>query len=260
MRELSLFSGAGGGLLGTSLLGWTPIGYVEYDNYCQRVIRQRIDDGILPDAPLFGDVRTFLDQGYARAYQGMANVVTAGWPCQPHSSAGRRQGSADEREGWPWVIETIRQVRPKWFLGENVRGILSTDAGRYFGAILRDLADAGYQCRWSVLSACAFGAPHTRERLFVVAHANGIGGLRGRNGERSSPGIEWGEAEVRAQSHPARQRPAPAQIWGESKADFLRVADGMGSRLDRIRTIGNGQVPLVVATAWHLLTEGIDCD
>lgn len=170
LRELSLFSGAGGGLLATRLLGLRPIGYVEYDDYCQRVIAQRIQDGILPNAPIFSDIRTFLDQGYAASYQGLADVITAGWPCQPHSTAGKRQGAADEREGWPFVIEAIRQVRPRWFMGENVRGILSTDAGRYFGTILRDLAQSRYDCRWRSLSAAELGAPHRRDRLWLVAY------------------------------------------------------------------------------------------
>ena len=260
VRELSLFSGAGGGLLGTHLLGWTPIGYVEYDDYCQRVIAQRIKDGLLPNAPIFGDVRAFIGEGYASAYQGMADVVTAGWPCQPHSTAGRRKGADDEREGWPWVIETIRQVRPRWFLGENVPGILSTDAGRYFGAILRDLAQAWYQCQWGVLSACAFDAPHARERLFIVAHADGVGGTWRRDSERSISGAQWGKTQKRSQSHIESQRPAQTEIWRKSKTSFLRMADGMGSRMDRIRAIGNGQVPVVVAAAWHLLTEGLDRD
>lgn len=173
VRELPLFTGAGGGLLGTRLLGWTPIGYVERDDYCQRVIAQRIKDGLLPAAPIFGDVRKFLESGAAREYRGFADVVTAGWPCQPHSNAGKRRGAADEREGWPWVIETIRQVRPCWFLGENVPGILSTDAGRYFAGILRDLAESGYDARWRVLSAAEVGAPHKRDRLWLVAHRAG---------------------------------------------------------------------------------------
>ena len=78
VRELSLFSGAGGGLLGTHLMGWEPVGYVEYDDYCQRVIKARIEDGILRDAPIFGDIRAFISEGYADAYQGMV-VVRAAW-------------------------------------------------------------------------------------------------------------------------------------------------------------------------------------
>jgi len=87
MNELSLFTGAGGGLLGTKLLGWNPIGYVEWDDYCQRVIAQRIKDGFLPDAPIFGDIKTFIDSGCAELYRGVTDVISAGFPCQPFSVA-----------------------------------------------------------------------------------------------------------------------------------------------------------------------------
>lgn len=241
MRELSLFSGAGGGLLGSLLLGWRPVGYVEYNEYCQRVIRQRIDDGILPDAPIFGDVRAFLGEGYAAAYQGLVDVVTAGWPCQPHSSAGKRLGTADEREGWPYVIETIRQVRPRWFLGENVRGILSTGAGRYFANIQRDLAQSGYDCRWRILSAAELGAPHKRDRLWLCAYAQnsgtwGLSERQGRQGQATTDADRMGQNV--ADSHSQRQQEQWCGISNESQQsaierDSENVADtdrGCGER------------------------------
>ena len=99
MNELSLFSGAGGGLLGTMLLGFRPIGYVEIDDYCQRVIAARIRDGILPDAPIFGDIKTFISDGYAASYTGLVDVITGGFPCQDISCAGSGKGITGERSG-----------------------------------------------------------------------------------------------------------------------------------------------------------------
>lgn len=258
MRELSLFSGAGGGLQGTLLLGWKPVGYVEFNEYCQRVIAQRIVDGVLPNAPIFTDMRKFLESGSAREYRGFADVVTAGWPCQPHSSAGKRLGANDGREGWPWVIETIRQVKPRWFLGENVRGILSTDSGRYFGAILRDLAHTGYRYQWGVLSACAFGAPHPRERVFIVAHANDERCQRGRECKGSPEVFGRGKENKRPHHNAQGATPLRSEVWDTAETDILGMADGMGSRLERISAAGNGQVPVVVAAAWHLLSKGLD--
>lgn len=92
MRELSLFAGAGGGILGSKLLGWTTVGYVEFNEYCQKVLAQRIKDGLIDNAPIFGDIRAFNDCGYASSYQGMVNVVTGGFPCQPFSSCGKQLG------------------------------------------------------------------------------------------------------------------------------------------------------------------------
>jgi DNA (cytosine-5)-methyltransferase 1 len=171
MRELSLFSGAGGGLLGTHLLGWRPVGYVEWDDYCQRIIAARIRDGYLPDAPIFGDIRAFNRDGYAEAYSGLVDVVTAGFPCQPFSSAGKQLGEDDPRNMWPATIATIRVVRPPFIFLENVPRLLSSG---YFGTILGELAESGYDARWRVLSAAEVGAPHQRDRLWVVGQAQDV--------------------------------------------------------------------------------------
>lgn len=170
MRELSLFTGAGGGLLGTHLLGWTPIGYVEFNEYCQRVIRQRIDDGILPVAPVFTDVREFVQSGAAREYRGFADVVTGGFPCQPFSAAGKQLGADDPRNMWPATIDIVNAVRPRYCFFENVAALLNSG---YFGTIVGDLAKSGYCVRWKILSAAELDAPHRRDRLWIVAHRNG---------------------------------------------------------------------------------------
>lgn len=251
MRELSLFTGAGGGLLGTHLLGWRPIGYVEYNDYCQRIIRQRIDDGILPVAPIFGDIRAFISDGYATSYTGLVDVITAGFPCQPFSIAGKRLGADDDRNMWPQTMECIRLVRPEYALLENVPDLITSG---YFSTILGDLAAAGYDAQWDVFSACAFGAPHTRERLFIVANANSersTGGIVRKNSGSLSVRTktkEWAQHNVESWGSPQ------VQIWDTKETDILRVVDGVGAKVDRLRAIGNGQVSAVVAAAWRLLT------
>lgn len=177
LNELSLFTGGGGGLLGTMLLGWRPIGYVEWDDYCQRVIAARIRDGHLPDAPIFGDIRAFISDGYAASYTGLVDVITAGFPCQPFSVAGKRAGIDDPRNMWPATIECIRVVRPRFCLLENVPGLL---IGGYFGTILADLAESGYDVRWRILSAAELGAPHKRDRLWMLATHTSATGLAQR--------------------------------------------------------------------------------
>ncbi len=172
MKELSLFSGSGGGLLGTHhLLGWNTIGYVEYDDYCQKVIAQRIKDGLLDQAPIFGDIKTFISDGYAEGYKGMVDIITAGFPCQPFSVAGKRRGAEDERNMWPATRDTIRIVRPRYALLENVPGLLATG---YCTEVFGNLAEIGYDARWTVLGAKDVGAPHKRERLWIVANSTRI--------------------------------------------------------------------------------------
>lgn len=169
MRELSLFTGAGGGVLGSKLLGWTTVGYVEYDKYCQKVLKQRIADGILDAAPIFGDIRSFISEGYAESYRDMVDVVSGGFPCQPFSIAGKQKGEDDERNMWPSTIEVIRRIRPRYCFLENVPNILNHT---YFGRILADLAESGYDARWKVISAGELGAIHRRDRLWIVAYCN----------------------------------------------------------------------------------------
>ena len=248
MRELSLFSGAGGGLLGTALLGWRPVGYVEWDDYCQRVLAARIKDGFLPDAPIFGDIQAFNRDGYATAYQGLVDVVTGGFPCQPFSVAGRRAGADDSRNMWPATIECIRLVRPRYAFLENVPGLLTSG---YFGTILGDLAESGYDCRWRILSAAEVGAPHKRDRLWIVANATS----QSRN--ECSFDTVWSRPRNGKEWKPRRQDFGILPIgsnWEIYQPRICREDDGVSNRVDRFRAIGNGQVPAVVRAAWQLLT------
>lgn len=178
--------------MGSHLLGWRPIGYVDIDDYCQRVIAQRIRDGLLPDAPIFGDIKAFIDSGCAELYRGVTDVITAGFPCQPFSVAGKQLGEDDPRNMWPATIECIRIIRPRYALLENVPGLLAprwslrlaalfgTRVIRallwicqfhpaYCGSVLGDLASAGYDARWTVLGADDVGAHHERKRLWIKA-------------------------------------------------------------------------------------------
>ena len=166
MRELSLFTGAGGGLMAGKLIGWEPVGYVEFNDYCQKVIRARIDDGSIPNAPIFGNIDTFISEGYAEAYSGMVDVVTGGFPCQPFSVAGKGAGKDDPRNKWPQTLEVIRLVRPRLCFLENVPGLF---AHEYIRTIFRELAESGYLLRWRVLSAAEVGAPHKRDRVWILA-------------------------------------------------------------------------------------------
>lgn len=170
LNELALFAGACLGVLATSwFLGWKTVCYVERAHYPVKVIKARIRDGLLDDAPIWDDVNTFDGKPWA----GLVDVVTAGFPCQPFSTAGEMLGEDDPRNGWPATIRILREVRPRFALLENVPGLTSFP---YFGRILGDLAEAGYDAENGVLSAAAVGAPHLRKRLWIVAHAKGESG------------------------------------------------------------------------------------
>ena len=168
MNELSLFTGGGGGVYAAKQLGHRIIGYVEWDKHAQEVIHARIADGTFDAAPVFGDIRTFIADGYADAYRGYVDLVSGGFPCQPFSVAGRQRGADDERNMWPATAEVIRRVAPARAFFENVPGLLSSG---YFGVILADLSLMGYHVRWGVVSAADAGAPHMRKRLWIMADA-----------------------------------------------------------------------------------------
>jgi DNA (cytosine-5)-methyltransferase 1 len=241
MNELSLFSGAGGGLLGTMLLGFRPIGYVEWDDYCQRVIAARIRDGILPDAPIFGNIKTFISDGYAASYTGMVDVITGGFPCQDISCAGSGKGITGERSGlWKSMADVIRIVRPRYVLVENSPMLTL----RGLGTVLRDLAEMGFDARWGVFSAADVGAPHIRERIFILAHTSKIRFNARRSGQSLQGARLDGKASVEK-----------GEGW-DFEPGMDRVAYGLDNGLDRVAALGNGQVPQVVRAAWRLLIGG----
>lgn len=245
MRELSLFTGAGGGIYGSKLLGWETIGYVEYDDYCQRVLRQRIEDKIFERAPIFTDIRTFSIY-YAEKYRGMVDVVTAGFPCQPFSLVGKHLASSDDRNMWPATLDILKKVRPKWALLENVSGVLGKHG--YFGTILKDLAENGYDAEWVCISAGGMGAPHKRERVWVVATdttSNGLEAINKSGGRGKVPEKGLFPSVTRDTGSLGR--------WWENEPRMGRMANGVADWSNRIKALGNGQVPIVVREAWETL-------
>jgi DNA (cytosine-5)-methyltransferase 1 len=173
-KELSLFTGGGGGLLGSRLLGWQTIGAVEIDDWCCARVGQRRDEGHLGEwFPVWNmDIRKF-NRLIAPSYTGVVDVLTAGFPCQPFSAAGARRGPEDLRNMWPATRDAIRIIRPRECLLENVPGLRWKPHG-YIGTVLRDLAEIGYDARWTSLAAADVGAPHKRERLWLLCHPNNV--------------------------------------------------------------------------------------
>jgi DNA (cytosine-5)-methyltransferase 1 len=165
VNELALFAGVGGGLLASrNMLGWRAVCYVERNTYAVKVLKARIRDGLLDDAPIWDDVNTF----DGRPWTGRVDIISAGFPCQPFSCAGKRLGENDPRNGWPATIRIVREIRPRVVWLENVSNLTSN---RYFGRILGDLAESGYDVAWDCISAGAVGAPHKRERIWLLAYA-----------------------------------------------------------------------------------------
>ena len=358
MNELALFAGAGGGILGGHLLGWRTVCAVEWEPYPASILCARQNDGFLPPFPIWDDVQTF----DGKPWRGIVDVVSGGFPCQDISVAGKGTGITGERSGmWKHMARIIGEVQPKYVFVENspmltVRGL---------GTVLGDLSEMGFNAEWGVISAAAVGAPHQRDRIWVlgsntskqrwnkrfgnreerhilhnlngdaaqgkseghgrkcwsgalstdVANPSELFSNGGNDNARSSMeresqsqfgndcrsknvantnssqckrmrksiGIYKGFSRIGNSSskvsnfHSIRQQgqgeyeqpinPTQDCYW---QADYVksigrpeqwavepnvgRVANGVAARVDRLKAIGNGQVPLCAATAWRILS------
>jgi DNA (cytosine-5)-methyltransferase 1 len=166
VNELALFAGAGGGILAGKLLGWRTVCAVEWEPYAACVLAARQNDGLLPPFPVWDDVQTF----DGRPWAGIVDVVSGGFPCQDISVAGKGAGITGERSGmWRHMARIVGEVRPRYVFVENSPALIT----RGLGVVLGDLAALGYDCKWTVLGAADVGAPHQRDRFWLVAHASG---------------------------------------------------------------------------------------
>jgi DNA (cytosine-5)-methyltransferase 1 len=248
MNELALFAGAGGGILGGHLLGWRTVCAVEWDAYAASVLVARQNDGCLPPFPIWDDVQTF----DGRPWRGIVDVVSGGFPCQDISVAGKGAGIDGERSGmWKHMARIVGEVRPRFVLVENSPRLV----GRGLARVLGDLASMGYDARWGVLGAVDVGAPHKRDRIWLVATDTNSEHLWAKQEswkecERKTIADDHGEAQSVADSAAAERAG-----WWSTEPDVGRVADGVASAMDRLKAIGNGQVPAVARLAWHTLTE-----
>jgi len=231
MNELALFAGGGGGILGGKLLGWRTVCAVEIAPYARRVLLARQRDGILPRFPIWDDVSTF----DGTPWQGHVDVISGGFPCQDISIAGSGKGISGEKSGlWREMARIVGEVRSRYVIVENSPVLTS----RGLGTVLGDLAEMGYDARWGVLGAHHAGAPHQRERIWIVANAH-----------RSQC-----QGDERAQRKQAQHAHFGSTSWWEVEPNVGRVVDGVAHRMDRLRATGNGQVPAQLALAWRMLS------
>lgn len=266
LRELALFAGAGGGILGGKLLGWRTVCAVEWEPYAASVLAARQNDGFLPPFPIWDDVQTF----DGRPWRGIVDVVSGGFPCQDISVAGKGAGIDGERSGmWKHMARVVGEVRPRYVFVENSPMLVTRGLERVLG----DLAALGYDARWTVMGAADVGAPHQRDRLWLVAHANGMRELQPQGSQRDERGwigncgyqknvadpqcrerqVGRDDAGVGWVAELGSQGNAGTCFWG-IEPDVGRVAHGVAARVDRLKAIGNGQVPLCAAEAWRYLT------
>ena len=244
LNELHLFAGAGGGILGGILLGHRPVCAVEIEPAARRMLLARQRDGMLPAFPIWDDVQTF----DGRPWRGIADVVCGGFPCQDISSAGAGAGIGGARSGlWREMARIVGEVLPRIVFVENSPLLV----GRGLAVVLGDLAAMGYDARWGVLGAADCGGPHKRDRLWLYAYSNrdGLQTDADEDGVCDATRFAWRSGRL--------GKMGGAEVWPEPRpigARPMGVGNGVAGSVDRIKACGNGQVPLVAATAWKLLS------
>ena len=271
--HLDLFSGIGGFALAARWAGFETVQFVELENYAQRVLTKNF-----PGVPIHDNIKTF----DATKFRGLW-LITGGYPCQPFSQAGQRQGEEDDRHLWPEMFRVICEARPAYVLCENVAGHITMG----LDTVLSDLEGEGYTCQSFVIPAVAKDAKHRRDRIWIVANSQSNGSKRGsghipkQNGTKEERGetsvqpkpivssedvaysksIGWVEGEY---EHGNPHEGSTTGRWGVSDSTFRnsesggsarplwlpepsvgRVVDGLPNRMDRLKGLGNAIVPQV---------------
>jgi DNA (cytosine-5)-methyltransferase 1 len=288
MNELALFAGAGGGILGGKLLGWRTVCAVEWEKYPACVLAARQNDGLLPPFPIWDDVQTF----DGKPWRGIVDVVSGGFPCQDISIAGNGDGLDGERSGmWREMARIISEVRPKYIFVENFPMLTF----RGLDTVLADLSKMGFDAEWGVMGANDVGANHKRDRVWIVgkmANTNIKPFDHFTNSKSNLKSVEQSREKTRVfNGSSSKENVANTKClgwekraskfgkftnqktsnqlnncgeafkrygkfeWWATEPNVGRVADGLAARMDRLKAIGNGQVPLCAATAWRLLNE-----
>jgi DNA (cytosine-5)-methyltransferase 1 len=259
LTVLDLCSGIGGFALGLERTGgFRTVAFCEANQFCVEVLQSH-----WPDVPVFRDLRKL--RGW---HVGYVDCITAGFPCQPHSLAGRQEGPADPRDLWPDVFRVVREIMPEWFIGENVPGL----DGKHMALdrVLIDLESAGYSAITIEIPACAVDAPHIRKRLFIVANRNGArplprthaaqsqfppahrGGDMGNGALPGCAGVGLSDRPTHRQAHldaqwtGAEWLDCPDGKRRRVKPGIRLLAHGVSRRVDQIRAYGNAVCPPLI--------------
>jgi DNA (cytosine-5)-methyltransferase 1 len=283
LRVLSLFAGIGGFDLGLERTGgFETTAFCEINPFCRRVLAKH-----WPDVPCYEDVRTLTADALRR--DGIAvDVICGGFPCQDISFAGKRAGLEGERSGlWSEYRRLIGELRPRFVIVENVPGLLSLG----MGTVLGDLSALRYDAIWDCIPALAVGAPHRRDRIWLVAYSHGQseydGAVHAEVGRASQsmadtnnlgahgawPRSQWRDEPPHGGTTVPNARCKPAQVsaprrkpaievsaghnWWRTEPDVGRVADGVSARVDRLKSLGNAVVPQIPEIIGRAILEAI---
>ena len=290
---IAFCAGYGGIERGLDLAGieHRVIAYVEIEAFAIANLVNKMEDGIIPPAPIYTDLKTFP----SHLFRGKVSILTGGYPCQPFSAAGKRLGADDPRHLWPHIRRHIEAIRPHRVFFENVEGHISLG----LSTVISDLEEDGYRSAWGIFSAREVGAPHQRKRVYIMADSHrirrnwwklpdtasqrpveieaqqrpeqplvrskveGCGGDSGSNvADSGGKGLQGSSSSRNTSSKEeepndklaTRRSSTQGGAW-PPEPRVGRVVDGCADRVDRIRLLGNGVVPATAAKAWLTLNE-----
>lgn len=227
MRVLDLFSGIGGFSLGLERAGMQTVAFCEINPFRRKILAKH-----WPNTPIYNDIRSL---SYARLKKDgidTIDVICGGFPCQPFSVAGRKRGTKDDRDLWPEMCRIIKECQPTWVIGENVANFTNMA----FTRTKIDLEGAGYEVQPLVIPACAIGAPHRRDRVWIIAH---LKGAASRHENIKCFGVQ---KQVQFRGNTSQR---PFKSWWECEPRVGRVVHGIPPEMDRIRALGDTVVPQI---------------
>lgn len=228
MKHGSLFSGIGGFDLAAEWMGWENVFHCEWNPFGQKVLKHHF-----PNSISYNDI-TKTDFSI---HNGSVDILTGGFPCQPYSTAGLRKGKADERHLFPHMLRCIKEVKPRWIIGENVRGLVNWNGGMVFNEVCDDLEREGYEVQPFLIPAAGVNAPHQRYRIWFVAYSNNNGThtrfrkVQSENGEVS----KWNNNAKFSNSNSSNDVTNPISI-GRNKTD--RITNRESNVIDQISETG----------------------
>lgn len=241
-----LFNGIGGFALAAEWMGWDNIWHSEINEFANKIM-----DKNFPESKQYGDIKK---TDWAKAET--VDLISGGFPCQPFSSAGKRKGTEDDRYLWPAMLDVIKSIRPRWVVAENVYGIINWNEGLVIEQVLSDLENEGYESWTYILPAASVGAPHKRDRVWIVAYSESIPRKNGARNDRRNPQAVSKERlnEFKPIANAGRYEcrdwqgfPAEPPVCGGD--------DGISERVDRIEALGNAIVPQVAYNIFRTIHD-----
>jgi DNA (cytosine-5)-methyltransferase 1 len=251
MKHGSVFSGGGGFDLAAQWIGWANCFHCEINEFCQKILKY-----YWPESTTYGDIKTT----DFSVWRNKIDILTGGFPCQPYSVTGKRKGTEDDRHLWPEMLRAIREISPRWIVGENVRGIVNWGKGMVFNQVQAEMEAEGYEILPFLLPACSVGADHRRDRVWFIAHSNSqrYKGSQHKNGaEQESLEISIEKpSSYRVKNNVSNVLPEP-KVVGRNDGIPIEL-DGIAFskwREESTKLFGNAIVPQVAFEIFSAIQE-----